>query len=101
DHRRTRLRDARNTGALARPLDEEAEHVAVAHRVALLPHRLAVRLAAADRDRAEDADELPERGHAVRLDLGDEVCVPRARDAEARDVAPRELITREDAAAAH
>ena len=55
DHRRAGLHLPRNAVQLPRPLDEEAERVSLANRLAHLPHRLAVRLAAADRDRPEAA----------------------------------------------
>ena len=51
---------------------------AVARRLAHQPHRLAVGLAAPDRDRPEQADELRRApGSLMRLDLRDEVDVPR------------------------
>jgi len=99
DHRGARLHDAGHTGALARPFDEDAEAAAVAHDLAHVPHRLPIRLAAADRERAELTDELPEPRDAMHLGLRDVEGVARVRDREERDVDPREVVERDDDAA--
>ena len=78
---------ARDARALARSLDEEAERVPVADDLAHSPHGLAVGLAAPDGDRPEAPDQLAEPGHAMRLDLGEEV--HRARRGSTRRRAGR------------
>ena len=73
--------------------------MAVADGLAHQPHRLAVGLAAADGDRPEAADQLPEARDAVRLDLGQEVHRARRESAEHGRVDPVEVVEREHDAA--
>ena len=99
DHRRAGLASPGYAAPLPRPLDEEPERVAVADDLAHQPDRLAVGLAAAHRERAERADQLPDPRDAVQLDLGQVVDRPRTRGAEGRRIEPREVVEREDDAA--
>src|SRR5262249_47360040 len=62
DHRRAWHRLPRDAGPLPRPLDEEAERVAVVNETAHRSHGLTVRFTATDRRRAEGADQGRERG---------------------------------------
>src|SRR5690349_1379335 len=96
DHRRARLHDSGHARALPRPLDEDAEAAALADDLAHPPHRLTIRLAAADRERVELADELAEPGDPVRLRLRDEGGIARVRDREERDVDPGKVVERDD-----
>src|SRR5204863_7511712 len=73
DHCGAGLHRPGDARALPSALDEEAEHVALSHDLAHPPHRVAIRLAAPDGDRAEDADELAEPRDLVRLGLRHEI----------------------------
>src|SRR4051794_4114738 len=94
NHRSAGLHLPENAGLLPRPLDEHAEHTALTHDLAHTAHCVTVGLAAANRERAERADELAEARDAVRLDLRDVVRVPRVRIRKERDVDPRQVVER-------
>src|SRR5579859_6260279 len=100
DHRCAGLHVPGHAAPLSRSLDEHAERLPRAHDFPHLAHGLAVGLAAPHRQRAERADQLAETRNAVRLDLGEEVEVALADEADARDVDPVEVVERHHEAAA-
>ena len=92
DHRGAGLERAGDAALLTGALGEEAEREAVAHDPAHRPHGVAVGLAASHREGAEPADERPQAGDAMRLDLRHEVDRARAGGAERRRVDPVEVV---------
>src|SRR5437016_592099 len=71
DHRRARLSVTGDARLLPRSLDEDAERVSVVDDLAHPAHCIAVRLATADGDRPERADELTETRHLMGFGLAE------------------------------
>src|SRR5262245_15312304 len=98
-HRGARHGLPRHTALLARALDEEAEELVVPHGLAHPTERLAVGLAAPDRERSVGLDELGQAGVVEELALSDEDDPAGTDSPEDRDVDEVEVIHGENAPA--
>jgi hypothetical protein len=85
--------------SLSRSLDEDAHEVPLAGKRPRLADRLAVALAAPDRERAGPAEELAHDRDGEQLRLGHEDHRPRAEGADERRIDRREVVHGDDGTA--